>query len=302
MFLRQDMKKVILTGGTGSVGSRLKTQLEKMGAQVFILTRNPKTEQEFFWDLKKGEIDCPPLFEADTIIHLAGAGIADKRWTQERKKTLLNSRIDGLTLLKKELLKRENKLEYLISASGINVYPLTKVSKKVYAENDELGDTFIAGLVKKWESSAHEFNHICKVGALRIPGVLMKSEGMLKPLEKICKMHMGSPIGKGKQALPWIHIDDLVRAFIWMGTNQHAGTFNVNAGNNTNAELMKKLSKVMGKKYFMPNVPSWLITLFFGEMGTLITKGCYADNNAIKKAGFSFNYTELEEALAHLYR
>lgn len=296
------MKKVILTGGTGSVGSRLKVQLEGMGVQVYVLTRNPKTENEFFWDLKTGKINCPPLFESDTIIHLAGAGIAEKRWTEKRRKVLLNSRIDGLELLRKELLKRDNKLELLVSASGINVYPLTKKSKEVYSEYDELGDTFIAELVKKWEAAALQFKEICKVGILRIPAVLMKSEGMLKPLEKICKVHMASPVGTGKQALPWIHIEDLLEAFIWMGNNRYEGVFNVNACNNTNADLMKELASAMGKKYFMPKVPSWLISLFFGEMGTLITKGCFADNRAIKDAGFTFKYDNLNKALTHLYR
>lgn len=296
------MKKVILTGGTGSLGSKLKQHLEKTGVKVFVLTRNPKTDDEFYWNLKTGELDCPPLFEADTIIHLAGAGIADKRWTESRKKVLLDSRVAGLQLLKKELQRKENKLEFLISASGINVYPLSKNSKKYYSEDGEHGETFIAELVEKWEAAALEFNNLCKVGILRIPAVMMKSEGMLKPLEKITRTNLSSPVGSGKQALPWVHIDDLIRVFNWMGTSRQGGIFNANANNTNNADFMRELAKQMGKKFFMPRVPSWLLGLFFGEMGSLITKGCYADNSKIKNAGFTFNYANLDKALAHLYR
>lgn len=298
----QGMKKVILTGGTGSVGSKLKLQLESKGVQVFILSRNPRNEKEFYWDLKKQKIDCPPLFEADTIIHLAGAGIADKRWTKERRRILLNSRIDGIKLLKKELESKENNLSYFFSASGINVYPLDYKSTNKSAENNKKGETFIAELVKEWELAAKSFENICCVGILRIPAVLMKNEGMLKPLAKITKWHLASPLGKGEQGLPWVHIDDLLAAIIWMRENKHCTTFNVNASNNNNADLMRLLAKTLGKKFFMPSVPVWFIHLLFGEMGSLATKGCLADNSKIKNAGFEFEHINLEEALAHLYR
>lgn len=294
---------ILMSGGTGLVGKSLVKELTKKGHNVRILQRKETNNpNEFYWDLKSQFIDDKAFENLDCIIHLAGASIS-KRWTAEYKKELYSSRIDTANLLKKYCIKNNVQLQSFISASGINYYG-TFTSDQILDENSGIiHKDFLANLCIEWEKAAENFSNISKrVVCLRTAMVLAKNEGAFPMLKKTVDFNIASAVGSGKQWMNWIHIDDLVKMYIFAVENENLnGNFNAVADEiPTNKNFMKSLAQI-SNKFFLPlNVPSFVLNIIFGEMSEIILEGTKASNKKIKSQGFDFKYSAIEKAFKDL--
>ncbi|PQA92012.1 TIGR01777 family protein [Chryseobacterium shigense] len=298
------MKEIVLiTGGGGMIARTLSKKIEKEYTVRF-LTRKKKHENDFEWDLKKGTMDESALENVSHIIHLAGANISEKRWTDERKKELISSRVDSAELLLKTLRKKNIKLKSFISASGINYYG-TVTTDKIYTEQDPPGNDFLSEVVVVWEKAADEFkeqNLAERVVKVRTAVVLSKEDGALKKMLPTIQYGIGSPLGSGKQYMPWIHIEDICSIYASALKNTHMdGAYNaVSPQHTTNENLTKKMAEVLKKPLFMPNVPSFVLKLIFGELADALLEGSRASAQKITDTGFQFQFPDLKKALENL--
>lgn len=298
-------KIVLVTGGTGLVGTRLTSLLIEKGYQVRYLSRNPGKVSEvesFSWDIDRQTIDEKALDGVDYIIHLAGAGVADKKWTTQRKKEILQSRTKSTEVLRSALANKDHQVKAFISASAVGYYGWDTggVWKK---EDSRFGDDFLATVTKSWEAEVDQVEKLgIRVAMLRIGIVLSDKGGALKELTKPIKWGAGAALGKGDQYMSWIHLDDLCKMFIHALENDTIqGIYNAVAPNPvTNKELSKLSAKVLGKPFFLPNVPGFVLKLALGEMASMVLGGNRVSSEKIQNDGFTFTYPEVEPALNDL--
>ncbi|WP_278353275.1 TIGR01777 family oxidoreductase [Chryseobacterium gleum] len=300
------MKEVVLITGAG--GMIAKELAKKIGRdyEIRFLTRHRKQENEYEWDIKKGTVDETAFDNVSHIIHLAGANISEKRWTPERKRELISSRVDSAELLRATLRKNKIKLKSFISASGINFYG-TKTSEKIDVETDPPGNDFLSEVVVLWERAADDFKEqelAERVVKIRTAVVLSEKDGALKKMVPPVQYYIGSPLGSGKQYMPWIHIEDICSIYEFALKNSTIeGAYNaVSPQHATNKELTKKIAKVLGKPLWMPNVPGFVLKLIFGELASVILEGSRASSEKILNAGFHFKFPDLEKALRDLLK
>jgi len=300
------MKEVVLITGAG--GMIAKELAKKIGQdyEIRFLTRHRKQENEYEWDIKKGTVDETAFDNVSHIIHLAGANISEKRWTPERKRELISSRVDSAELLRATLRKNKIKLKSFISASGINFYG-TKTSEKIDVETDPPGNDFLSEVVVLWERAADDFKEqelAERVVKIRTAVVLSEKDGALKKMVPPVQYYIGSPLGNGKQYMPWIHIEDICSIYEFALKNSAIeGAYNaVSPQHATNKELTKKIAKVLGKPLWMPNVPGFVLKLIFGELASAILEGSRASSQKILDAGFHFKFPDLEKALRNLLK
>lgn len=300
------MKEIVLiTGAGGLIARELSKQLEN-NYTVRFLTRKKKHDHEFEWDLTKGTIDEKALDGVSHVIHLAGANISEKRWTDERKKELISSRIDSAGLILQSLKQKNIKLKSIISASGINYYG-TETTEKIFTEEDGPGNDFLSEVVVQWEKAADQFKEqqlADRVVKLRTAVVLSEKDGALKKMLPTIKMGIGSPLGNGKQYMPWIHIKDICAMYEFALKNPEMnGAFNAVAPEHaTNKDLTEKIAQVLKKPLFMPNVPTFVLRLVFGELSDAVLKGSRASSEKILTAGFQFEFPDLKRVLENLLK
>lgn len=291
------MMRILITGGTGLVGKRLTKMLIDKNYEVIILSRNPKEENEFKWSVAENYIDEKALINTDYIIHLAGAGIADKRWTEGRKKTIIDSRVLTTNLLFSKINELNINLKGFISASGIGYYG-SVTSDKIFEETDKVGNDFLGKVCHKWENAAHQFStKNIPVTILRTGIVLSKKGGALEKM----KTPIISPLGSGKQYIPWIHIDDLCTMYIKSIEDNLTGIFNAVAPeHHTSKSFSKALAKSIKRPFLGIGVPSFMLKLLFGEMAVLLLEGSRISAKKIEKNGYSFRFAKLSKALNNL--
>lgn len=256
----------------------------------------------FVWDVEKGTLDTTAFTGIDTIIHLAGAGIADKPWTKKRKEEILRSRTRSTQLLVGELRKKNSSVSSFISASAVGYYGF-QVEDGTFIEDNAPGNDFLAMVTRNWEEEVDKLKDLnLRVAKIRIGVVLSEKGGALKPMLLPIKYFVGSPLGSGKQYMSWIHIDDLCRLFIHLVENEHlAGVYNgVGPHPVTNAAFTQAIASVLKKPLLLPAVPTFVLNLLLGEMATLITQGCKVSSEKIERTGFVFQYPELSAALENL--
>lgn len=293
------METIVIAGGSGMIGSALATYWRNAGHTVRVLSRKPTNaaKHQFNWDASNHLIDEEALVGCTILINLSGEGIAEKRWTEKRKHALYDSRIKTTEFLH-SLTPKMALLKHYISASGVTCYGFDNGTIS-HPETNPFGPDYTSQLVKSWESSAQLFSSKCLVTSIRIGVVLSAKGGALPKLITPIKLGIGSPIGTGKQAIPWIQLDDLVGVFNHLMTHQLGGIYNANAGNTTNEELTNVIAKTLDKKLWMPKVPGFAIYLIFGRMSDLILKGAKADNRKLVESGFQFENRVLERAVAN---
>ena len=293
------MAIILLTGGTGLIGQTLKKQLENNNHKVRILTRSPKLDNHFKWDIKANYIDEKVFENLDYIIHLAGAGIADKRWTDERKKTLINSRVESSNLLFSKIKELNIPLKGFISASGIGYYGAI-TSSKIYSEKDQPADDFIAKICIEWEAAANQFKTLnIPVTILRTGVVLSSNGGALKKMNTPLFL---SALGTGKQYIPWIHIDDLCNLYVKAIEDVNfTGIYNAVAPEHkTNNDFTKTLGMVVKKPVLPINAPGFILKIVLGELAAIVLEGSRV---SAEKTSISYNYKfeNLEKALYAIY-
>ncbi|MEX2594060.1 MAG: TIGR01777 family oxidoreductase [Anditalea sp.] len=297
------MKKILITGGSGLIGNKLTSYLEKKGFKVAWLSRKPKKKKQksFGWDIKNQTIDQKALNWCDAVIHLAGAGIADKRWTDERKKEILESRTLSARLLYQNIQKCEQMPQTFISASGVNYYGFNSGSN-LLDEQSSPGDDFLAETVIKWEEEVLKIQTLgIRTVVLRTGAVLDKKEGALA---KMMKPPIAAPLGSGNQYMSWIHINDLAMMYIHALTHEGiSGIYNAVAPHPVlNKTFTKIAAKEKGKPFVGIPVPSFVLKTVLGEMANIVTGGSKVSSAKIQESGFKFKFPFVEEALQDIYK
>ncbi len=295
------MRKVLITGGSGLIGRRLSFLLKSRGYEVRILSRsnNPnKSYKTFLWNISEKTINDSAFEGLNHIIHLAGAGIADKRWSEKRKKEIIASRVASTNLLYNTVKRLKTPLNSFISASATGYYGAI-TSETIFEEKDKPAKDFLGKVCSLWEDSIFQFNQIkIRTVALRTGIVLSKDGGALKKM----KTPIITSLGNGKQYMPWIHIDDLCELYIKAIEDQEfKGAFNaVSSEHISNLSFSKKISKIFNYPFLAIGAPSFILQIVFGEMSTIILNGSRISANKIKQAGFIFKFENLEKALKNL--
>lgn len=309
---------ILITGGKGMIGKAFTKALLEKNYTVIIVTRSLEKQTSVpglkyaNWNIRDQTIDADAIAEADHIIHLAGAGVADKRWTAKRKKEIVNSRVKSGELLIKALKEIPNKVRTVISASGIGWYgpdltpsPSPKGKESGFVENDPSYNDFLGQTCKQWEGSLDPLLQIGKrLVKLRTGIVLSKEGGALKEFEKVLRFGIAAILGNGKQVMSWIHIDDLVRIYIMAIENEKIkGVYNAVAPYPViNKKLVLTLAEEKKGKFFVPvYVPSFVLKMVLGEMSIEVLKSVTVSGKKIHDAGFVFQYPHIEAAFKNLY-
>lgn len=299
--------RILITGATGLVGDALVDLLLHSGIDIhYLTTSKDKLNGKpgftgYYWNPQQGYIDESALIGVDAIIHLAGATIS-KHWTDGYKQEIIESRIFSANLLFNLLRKNPHQVRQIVSASAVGIYKssLDKVYREDAVEKDE---GFLGHVVQKWEESIDKFKILgLKVCKIRTGLVLSEHGGALPQMAKPINLYVGSPFGSGKQFMSWIHIDDLVRIYLFAVQKELEGVYNATAPNPvTNKDFTKMLAKRLGKPLFMPNVPKFAMKLLLGEMHELLFSSQNVNSEKLRNAGFDFKYNPLSEALDAIY-
>lgn len=297
-------QKFLISGGTGLVGQFLTNLLISEGKEVVHLTRNPRegSVKQFYWHPDKQEGDKNALNGVDTIIHLAGEGVADKRWSESQKKRILDSRVKSTQLLVSWLKAGNHQVKSFVSASAVGIYgpyPSGRVT-----ENHPAGEGFLANVCVEWENEANKAKaYVDHLAILRIGLVLSTKGGFLKAIQTPAKFGFAAAFGSNKAIQPWIHIQDLARMFYFVSEQRLNGVFNATAPNPVSSQvMMKSVCSAMGSPYFLPAVPVPVLKVLFGEMGGMLAASQQVVPEKLLNSGFSFEFPELNWALADLLR
>ena len=305
------MPVVLICGGSGLIGKRLTQLLTEKNYTVIILTRQPILNDKrdninasyATWNPEAGTIDTQALAQADYIINLAGAGIADKRWSAARKQIITQSRVKSGQTIVAALNNNLNKVKCVVSASAIGWYGDDDLLKdeKGFTEDAPAAPGFLGDTCKAWEQS---IDGAAKAGTrivkYRIGIVLSKEGGALKEFAKPVRFGIAAILGNGKQIQSWIHIDDVCRMFIYALENEAVqGVYNAVAPRPVdNRTLIIDLAKkTKGSFYISAYVPSFIIKMLLGEFSTEVLKSTTVSSEKIRRTGFQFIYPSIEAAL-----
>ncbi|MDZ4071863.1 MAG: TIGR01777 family oxidoreductase [Sediminibacterium sp.] len=307
------MATILITGGTGMVGQQLTRVLLSKGYDVIWLSRasgkkeiDGKVIRIASWNLQEQTIDETAIQQADHIIHLAGAGVADKRWTAKRKQEILDSRTQSSALLVKALQTIPNKVQSVISASAIGWYGPDEDNTlgSSFTEDMPAYPDYLGSTCKAWEESITPVTELGKrLVKLRIGIVLSTTGGALAEFKKPLKGGMAAILGSGKQMISWIHVHDLCRMFLYAIENQSMqGTFNAVAPHPvSNKELTLTLAKQKNGSFYIPfYVPAFLLKMILGEMSIEVLKSATVSSRKIEEQGFRFEYATIQQALRDL--
>ncbi len=300
------MKNVLITGGSGLVGKHLTRILESNKSEVSWVGRSKKerpTLQKYNWDVENGKIDKGWLQYTDTIIHLAGAGVADHKWTDSYKKEIYDSRIKSTKLLHDTLTNNKHSVKTLVCASAIGIYG--NDCPESTDETFPAQSNFLAKVCDDWEKEALKFESLgIRVVIIRVGIVLAKEGGFVKAVSAPAKWGLGAAFGNGKMLTSWIHINDLCGIFMKAGNDINMkGAYNAVAPNPvSNKEITKAICKALHRPYFLPNVPSFILKLALGEMASMILANQNISSKKIEKAGYKFAFKHVEEALTDVIK
>ena len=298
-------KNILITGGTGLLGTQLTQELLTQGHTVSHLSRskgkNPKVHT-FIWDVEKGLIDEHCLDGVDTIIHLAGTGIADKRWTDQRKREIVETRTKSIGLIYGLMRKRANRVRSVISASGIGYY--SNRGEELLTEDSQPAHDFIGTCCIDWENAVDEGKELgLRILKFRTGVVLSKDGGALPQLALPVKLGIGSPLGNGKQWIPWIHPRDVMDMYLLGVAHEDlTGVFNMAAPYPvTNEQLTRAVAKQLHRPLWAPKVPAFILKILMGEMALLALGSTKTSAQKIIDAGFTFTYPDIATALQEIY-
>ena len=294
------MKNILITGGSGLVGRRITLLLESKGYTVAWLSRKPQQQTHFLWDVEKQELDPQALEWADAVVHLAGEGVAEKRWTADRKKRILESRTQSTQLLYTAIQQAEKKPNTFISASAVGYYGFN-TGTNLMEETSPSGDDFLAEVVLAWEKEVKKIEQLLVRCILLRVGIVLDANG--GALGEMLKPPVAAPLGSGDQWMSWIHIEDLARMFVFaLEKTTLQGIYNaVGPHPATNQKLTKEAAAAKGKPYIGLGVPGFALKLVLGEMAAMVLGGNRVSSQKIQKAGFEFEFPELKGALKAIF-
>lgn len=294
------MKNILITGGSGFVGMQLTKLLKVNDYEVSWLTRKKNPDfntPQFLWNWKNKEIEIEAIEKADAIIHLAGANVNGHRWNKKWKKEIYDSRVKSTDFLFGIIPKHSKKIKTFVSASATGYYGCV-TSEKICVESDLPGNDFLATTCNDWETEANKFTELgIRTSIIRTGVVLSENSEAFK---KICfpiRHGFGAAIGSGKQYFPWIHLDDLCGIYLKViSDDSMQGIFNSVAPEFiTNANLTKLFAKDFNKSIWLPNIPSIVIKILFGELSESLLNGSRISPDKLIKHGFDFKYPGIND-------
>jgi uncharacterized protein (TIGR01777 family) len=290
------IKKVAVTGSSGLIGSSLVTQLKSTGYEVQkLVRRKPRASDEVFWDPIKGEIDLTALDGVDAFIHLAGAGVGDKRWSAAYRSEILNSRLLGTTTIANACQQLQSSL--FISASAIGYYGET--GNRTVTETDKGGSDFLSVVCREWEAVADLAPSVRTI-KLRTGLVLDPTGGALGRMLPIFKFGLGGKLGSGKQWWSWITLHDHIRAIIHLMNSKIEGPVNLTSPNPvTNQEFTAALARALNRPAIFP-APAFALKLILGGFSSEVLGSKRVLPKVLLDSKFEFDYPHLLEAIKAL--
>jgi uncharacterized protein len=308
-FLEGNAMRVIITGGTGFIGGNLATGLVKEGNEVIILSRNPERHAVSYppgtrvvrWDGRSAEGWVEVANGADAIVNLAGENISSGRWTEARKRTILESRVNAGRAIVQAVEQAIIKPRVVIQASGVDYYGPHK--EEFITEADAAGKSYLAQVCVDWERSTAPVEKFGIRRAIIRTGLPLSAEGGVLPrLLMPFRLFVGGPLGNGRQWFSWIHLADEIGAIRFLLENESAsGPFNLTAPNPlTNRDFARLLGKAINRPSYFPT-PAFLLRLMFGEMSSVILGGQRVLPEHLLKSGYKFLYPEPESALQTVF-
>jgi uncharacterized protein (TIGR01777 family) len=304
------MQYILLTGGTGLVGTQLVSMIVAKGDKAIVLTRSLKDKissekvEYALWDADKNEIDIAAVQKADHIIHLAGAGVVDKKWTEAYKKEIIDSRTKTIELIINTLKNNTSKVKTIVSASATGWYGEDKIPGHFFTEDEPAATDFLGDTCRLWEESAESARTLgIRVCCLRTGIVLSKKGGALEEFMKPIKFGIAGILGSGTQIISWIHIEDLCRLYLAAIENEPmTGSYNAVAPMPvTNSKLTLKLAETLkGKLYIPVHVPAFILKIMMGDRSAEVLKSTTVSDAKVKATSFTFLYPSIEAALNEL--
>ncbi len=289
-------QRIAITGASGLIGSALVGHLKSEGHTVQRLVRRaPVSPDEVQWDPKSGYVDLESLRGVDAIIHLAGAGVGDKRWNKKYKAEILNSRLLGTTTIANAVTELQP--DVFISASAIGWYG--ESGNRAVVETDNAGDDFLAAVCREWEGAA-DLAHNTRTVKIRTGLVLDPTGGALGKMLPLFRFGLGGKMGNGKQWWSWITLHDLIRAITFMLEGDISGPVNLTAPNPvTNQEFTSALARAMHRPALFP-APAIALKIAMGGFSAEILGSKKVVPQALTEAGFEWDYPHITTALAAL--
>lgn len=295
-------KTILIAGGSGLVGTRLKDILRQNGYDVRLLTRTPRQANHFAWNPAKGEIDEAALEGVSAIVNLAGAGIADKPWTKARKKELIDSRVQSAEVLAKALKNASQKPEVYVSASAIGYYG-NSGERRMQETDTPVDQSFMVECCAFWESAADAVADTgIRTVKLRIGVVMAKEGGALAEVLKPLRFGLGTYFADGRAWWSWIHLDDLCQMIRWsIEQRAVAGTFNAVAPYPVRGKtLVEQAAQAWHKRAVFLPAPAFALRLALGEMSAVVLNSNLISADKVVEAGFKFQFPEIGPALSHI--
>lgn len=297
-------KVVLIAGGSGLVGKALSQRLQEKGYEVRILTRNINQKSKYLlyhWDLDKNEMDSSAMANIDFLINLSGENISAKRWTKKQKAKILDSRVHSTQFLYKSILETKTQLKAFVSAGAVGYYG-TFTSNKVFVETSNAGSDFLAKTCAQWEDAAFYFEKLnVRTVVLRTGVVFSKKGGAFPKMTTSLGLGIFPVLGNGRQAIPWIHIHDLVEMYCQALENEDMkATYNAVAPQAVNYQL---LTKEIRKRQFIlpfPSIPAFLLKFILGEMASVLLYGSVVSSKKIEELPFNFRFAQISDALDEL--
>lgn len=296
---------ILITGGSGLVGTELTHMLTEKGHKVVWLSRTAGVKRGikcFKWDYKNHYVDLKAFESVTHIVHLAGAGVFDNKWSDSYKKEIVDSRIKATEVLISAASSFPS-IKTWVCASAIGIYG-NSMNNTPNIETADIGSDFLAQVTKQWEDATDKVTLTnARLVQIRIGIVLAKDGGALPSMITPIKYFIGSPLASGNQIISWIHIEDLCGIIMKALTDEFViGVYNAVAPNAvTNGEFTKSVGEIMKKPLFMPNVPSFVLELILGkERAASVIQGIKASSKKIEMAGYTFKFPNLKNALSNI--
>jgi uncharacterized protein (TIGR01777 family) len=295
------MQNVLIAGGSGLIGTEVGNHLRTRGFGIKVLSRKPtdKSKGIYNWDISAGAIDIEAFVDTQYIINLAGSSIIGGRWTDKRKKDLINSRVDSTSLLVKTIQENNITIKHFIQASAMGYYGDN--GDTILTEKSPAGDDFMAKLCVDWENAAHPIANTTKLSTLRIGLYLSKNGGVYATLGKVAKFYIASAFGNGKMYANYTHKDEFAKLVeLILNDNIGQGTYNIVGKNSFQMnDFVSDIAQNEGAKVWLPNIPAFLLKLILGEMSATLLNSYRVTSPALETSNFHI-YTTTKEALKAL--
>ncbi|MBS1643984.1 MAG: TIGR01777 family oxidoreductase [Bacteroidetes bacterium] len=295
-------KTIGITGGTGLVGSQLSRKLVDAGYNVVVFSRSRESKEgriEYaLWNPEKKEIAISALSRLDGMVHLAGAGVADKRWTKQRKEEILRSRTDATDFIVESMKKYAPNCKVFVSASATGFYGQDR-GGNAFVECDHAGNGFLADVCTRWEQAAQAADSFARVVIFRFGIVLAVEGGVIPKFLAPMKLGLAAVLGSGRQMLSWVHISDLTCMIkTALRQEQYSGVYNaVSPGPVSNKELVQEIARQKGGNFFTLAVPGFVLRFMLGAAAGEVLASCTASSSKLAAAGFVFQFPDIKTAV-----